>query len=338
MLEVKDLHVRLDTSSDVVKAVNGVSFEVEPGQTIGIVGESGSGKSVLAQSLMQLNPSPPAYYPKGEILYRGEDLLQASEQKMQWIRGNEIAMVFQDPLSSLNPVYTVGTQLIEAIRSHVHIKKKAAKKKAIQLLKDVGIPEPANRIKEYPHQFSGGMRQRVMIALALASNPKLLIADEPTTALDVTIQAEIMELLKELQVKYEMSLIIITHDLGVVANLADYILVMYAGKIVEKGPVNDIFYEAAMPYTWSLLQASPRMDDLDRNLVSIKGQPPNLTSLPKGCKFHPRCPFAEAKCLQQEPILDRRGEDHYAACILSSDDFKKKKQKIHHEKERVTEL
>src|SRR5699024_7413427 len=225
-----------------------------------------------------------------------------------------------------------------AIRSHVHIKKKAAKKKAIQLLKDVGIPEPANRIKEYPHQFSGGMRQRVMIALALASNPKLLIADEPTTALDVTIQAEIMELLKELQVKYEMSLIIITHDLGVVANLADYILVMYAGKIVEKGPVNDIFYEAAMPYTCSLLQASPRMDDLDRNLVSIKGQPPKLTSHPKGLKFHQCCPSEEEKCLQQEPIVDRRGEDHYDACKLSSDDFKKKKQKIHHEKERVTEL
>src|SRR5699024_1561301 len=298
VLEMKDLHVRLDTSSGVVKAVDGVSFEIRAGQTIGIVGESGSGKSVLAQSLMQLNPSPPAYYPKGEILYRGEDLLQASEQKMQWIRGNEIAMVFQDLLSSLNLVYTVWTQLIEAIRSHVHIKKKAAKKKAIHLLKDVGIPEPANRIKEYPHQFSGGMRQRVMIALALASNPKLLIADEPTTALEVTIQAEIMELLKELQVKYEMSLIIITHALGVVANLADYILVMYAGKIVEKGPVNDIFYEAAMPYTWSLLQASPRMDDLDRNLVSINGQPPNLTSRPKDCKFYPRCPFAECKCLK----------------------------------------
>lgn len=338
MLEVKDLHVRLDTSSGVVKAVDGVSFEIRAGKTLGIVGESGSGKSVLAQSLMQLNPSPPAYYPKGEILYQGDDLLKASEQKMQWIRGNEIAMVFQDPLSSLNPVYTVGTQLIEAIRSHVHMKKKVAKDKAIQLLKDVGIPEPARRIQEYPHQFSGGMRQRVMIAMALASNPRLLIADEPTTALDVTIQAEIMELLKELQVKYEMSLIIITHDLGVVANLADDILVMYAGRIVEKGPVNDIFYESVMPYTWSLLQASPRMDDLDRELVSIKGQPPNLTSLPKGCKFHPRCPFAEAKCLQQEPVLDRRGEDHYAACILSSDAFKKKIERKHHEKERVTEL
>lgn len=338
MLEVKDLHVRLDTTSGVVKAVDGVSFKVRPGKTLGIVGESGSGKSVLAQSLMQLNPSPPAYYPKGEILYQGKDLLQTSEQDMQSIRGNEIAMIFQDPLSSLNPVYPIGAQLMEAIRSHIPIKKKAAKDKAIQLLKDVGIPESASRIKEYPHQFSGGMLQRVMIAMALASHPKLLIADEPTTALDVTIQAEIMTLLQELQVKYDMSLIIITHDLGVVANLADDMLVMYAGRIVEKGSVNDIFYRSAMPYTWSLLEASPRMDEWDRGLVSIEGQPPHLTSLPKGCKFHPRCPFAEAECLQQEPVLGKRGEDHYAACILSSDTFTRKKERIRHEKGRVTKL
>lgn len=338
MLEVKDLHVRLDTTSGVVKAVDGVSFKVRPGKTLGIVGESGSGKSVLAQSLMQLNPSPPAYYPKGEILYQGKDLLQTSEQDMQSIRGNEIAMIFQDPLSSLNPVYPIGAQLMEAIRSHIPIKKKAAKDKAIQLLKDVGIPESASRIKEYPHQFSGGMLQRVMIAMALASHPKLLIADEPTTALDVTIQAEIMTLLQELQVKYDMSLIIITHDLGVVANLADDMLVMYAGRIVEKGSVNDIFYRSAMPYTWSLLEASPRMDEWDRGLVSIEGQPPHLTSLPKGCKFHPRCPFAEAECLQQEPVLEKRGEDHYAACILSSDTFTRKKERIRHEKGRVTKL
>lgn len=328
MLEVKDLHVRLDTTSGVVKAVDGVSFKVRPGKTLGIVGESGSGKSVLAQSLMQLNPSPPAYYPKGEILYQGKDLLQTSEQDMQSIRGNEIAMIFQDPLSSLNPVYPIGAQLMEAIRSHIPIKKKAAKDKAIQLLKDVGIPESASRIKEYPHQFSGGMLQRVMIAMALASHPKLLIADEPTTALDVTIQAEIMTLLQELQVKYDMSLIIITHDLGVVANLADDMLVMYAGRIVEKGSVNDIFYRSAMPYTWSLLEASPRMDEWDRGLVSIEGQPPHLTSLPKGCKFHPRCPFAEAECLQQEPVLEKRGEDHYAACILSSDTFTDRKSVV----------
>ncbi|MFT4412230.1 ABC transporter ATP-binding protein [Fredinandcohnia humi] len=322
MLEVKDLKVYLDTAEGIVKAVDGVSFTIKPGQTVGIVGESGSGKSVLARSLMQLNPSPPTFYPQGEILFEGLNLLELNERKLRSIRGKEIAMIFQDPMSSLNPIFRIGTQLIEAIRTHQKLSRKEAEKRAIELLTDVGIPDPELRMKDYPHQFSGGMRQRVLIAIALACKPKLLIADEPTTALDVTIQAQILELMKSLQEKYGMAIIIITHDLGVVARLTDKIMVMYSGRIVEDGSTNDIFYRTSMPYTWSLLRSLPRLDaNRKERLVPIQGQPPNLVSPPNGCNFSPRCPFATAECLDVDPQLTDRENGHQAACVLSQSEF-----------------
>lgn len=329
MLEVKSLKVHLDTPDGIVKAVDDVSLTVGAGETVGIVGESGSGKSVLALSLMQLNPEPPAFYPQGEILFEGRNLFNMNERELRKIRGNEIAMIFQDPMSSLNPVFRIGDQLVEAIRTHQQISRKEAERKAIELLTDVGIPDPDRRMRDYPHQFSGGMRQRVLIAIALACQPKLLIADEPTTALDVTIQAQILTLMKDIQKKYGMAIMIITHDLGVVANLADKVLVMYSGRIVEKGNVEDIFYRTSMPYTWSLLRSLPRIDaQVHERLQSIKGQPPNLISPPKGCNFHPRCPFATEECLQADPSLTGRGEGHYAACILSKQEFDKQKEQI----------
>lgn len=326
LLEVNNLKVYLDTANGVVKAVDGVSFSIRAGETVGIVGESGSGKSVLARSLMQLNPSPPAFYPEGEILFEGKDLLERSEKELRHIRGNEISMIFQDPMSSLNPIFKIGHQLIEAIRTHQHLTRREAEKRAIELLTDVGIPDPELRMKDYPHQFSGGMRQRVLIAIALACNPKLLIADEPTTALDVTIQAQILELMRNIQQKYGTAIIIITHDLGVVAQLADRILVMYSGRIVESGTTDDIFYNTAMPYTWSLLRSLPRLDtETHERLVPIQGQPPNLVNPPKGCNFHPRCPFATPACLEVDPVLTERGPGHRAACILSKAEFAERK-------------
>ncbi|ASN03589.1 ABC transporter ATP-binding protein [Virgibacillus necropolis] len=327
MLEVKNLKVHLDTPSGIVKAVDDVSFTVEAGQTVGIVGESGSGKSVLALSLLQLNPEPTAFYPQGGILYEGRNLLDLSEREIRKVRGNEIAMVFQDPMSSLNPVFRIGDQLVEAIRTHQNMSRREAEKKAIELLSDVGIPDPKHRMRDYPHQFSGGMRQRVLIAIALACQPKLLIADEPTTALDVTIQAQILNLMKNIQKKYGMAIIIITHDLGVVANLADKILVMYSGRIVEEGSAEDIFYRTSMPYTWSLLRSLPRLDsDVHERLLSIQGQPPNLIDPPKGCNFHPRCPFVTPDCLEVDPDLTERDNGHLAACILSHSEFEERKQ------------
>ncbi|MFS0861972.1 ABC transporter ATP-binding protein [Fredinandcohnia sp. 179-A 10B2 NHS] len=318
MLEVKNLKVYLDTAEGIVKAVDSVSFSIEPGQTIGIVGESGSGKSVLARSLMQLNPVPPTFYPEGEIVFEGQNLLKMNERSLRKIRGKEIAMVFQDPMSSLNPIFKIGNQIIEAIRTHQKMSRKDAEKKAIELLSDVGIPDPELRMKDYPHQFSGGMRQRVLIAMALACNPKLLIADEPTTALDVTIQAQILELMKNLQKKYGTAIIIITHDLGVVARLADKIMVMYSGRIVEEGTAADVFYRTSMPYTWSLLRSLPRLDaNNHERLIPIQGQPPNLVSPPKGCNFSPRCPFASKDCLEIDPVLTERASGHQSACILS---------------------
>lgn len=329
MLEVKDLKVSLDTGGGIVKAVDGVSFTVEAGQTVGIVGESGSGKSVLARSIMQLNPEPPAFYPQGEVLFEDHNLLEMKEKELRKIRGNDIAMIFQDPMSSLNPVFRVGDQLVEAIRTHQDIPRRAAKKKAIELLTDVGIPDPTLRMRDFPHQFSGGMRQRVLIAIALACNPKLLIADEPTTALDVTIQAQILELMKDIQRKYGTAIIIITHDLGVVANLADKILVMYSGRIVEEGSAGDIFYRTSMPYSWSLLRSLPRLDsDVHERLLSIQGQPPNLEDPPSGCNFHPRCPFATEECLEVDPSLTERGNGHFAACIFSDAQLEERKQQI----------
>lgn len=327
MLEVKNLKIQLSTAGGLVKAVDNVSFTVEPGQTLGIVGESGSGKSVLAMSLTRLNPEPPAYYPEGSIIFEGQDVLKLNNRELRKLRGKDIAIISQDPMSSLNPVFRIGDQLLEAIQTHEKIPKKEAKKKAIELLKDVGIPDPEQRMKNYPHQFSGGMRQRVLIAIALACKPKLIIADEPTTALDVTIQAQILELLKSVQKKFGTAIIIITHDLGVVASLADKILVMYSGRIVEEGIAEDIFYNTSMPYTWSLLRSLPRMDTNSRErLLNIKGQPPDLINPPEGCNFYLRCPFAAEKCLETDPILTERNQGHLAACVFSKKEFDLKKE------------
>lgn len=336
MLEVNDLNVRITTERGIVKAVNGVSFTVKQGQTVGIVGESGSGKSVLAKSIMRLNPEATTTYPKGDIIYQDKHILQLTEKSMRSIRGNEISMVFQDPMSSLNPVFTIGHQLMEAIRTKRKTSRREAETKAIELLKDVGIQDPVRRMREYPHQFSGGMLQRVLIAIALASKPKLLIADEPTTALDVTIQAQILNLFKNIQKKYGMAIIIITHDLGVVANIADQVLVMYSGKIVEQGETNDIFYNCSMPYTWSLLRAIPRFDtDHSERLLNIKGQPPNLLDLTTGCSFYPRCPFASEQCRITTPPLKQVSKDHYVACLLSEDEFKEKVKNMYVDTEGV---
>ncbi|MGP4066262.1 ABC transporter ATP-binding protein [Oceanobacillus sp. M65] len=312
----------------MVQAVDGVSFTVRAGETLGIVGESGSGKSVLANSIMQLNPNPPTFYPEGEILFEGSNLLKLSEKQLRKIRGNEIGMIFQDPMSSLNPVFKVGAQLVEAILTHQKMSRKDAKALAIELLKDVGIPDAERRMDDYPHHFSGGMRQRVLIAIALAGNPKLLIADEPTTALDVTIQAQILELMKGIQEKYGTAIIIISHDLGVISQMAEKVLVMYSGRIVEKGSVNDIFYRTSMPYTWSLLRSLPRLDGLAQRLINIEGQPPNLVSPPKGCNFHPRCPFATETCLEIDPELMPRKEGHWVACILTEQEFETEKERL----------
>lgn len=322
MLEIKNLKAHIDTPDGVVKAVDGVSFAIKPGETVGIVGESGSGKSVLAHSIMQLNPKPPTFYPQGEILFEGKNLLRLKEKELRKIRGNEIAMIFQDPMSSLNPVFKIGDQLMEAVLTHHSMSKSKAKQRAIELLTDVGIPDPEKRMNAYPHQFSGGMRQRVLIAMALACNPKILIADEPTTALDVTIQAQILELMEDIQEKYGTAIIIISHDLGVIARMAEKVLVMYSGRIVEKGKVEDIFNHPSMPYTWSLLRSLPRIDSESRNrLLNIEGQPPNLIHPPSGCNFHPRCPFATEQCKLIDPNLTKRSAEHFAACILSEVEF-----------------
>ncbi|MDZ5712770.1 ABC transporter ATP-binding protein [Jeotgalibacillus haloalkalitolerans] len=329
MLKVENLHVHLNTPAGVVKAVDGITFNIQPGETVGIVGESGSGKSVLAHSLIRLNPEPPAVYPDGEIYFEDRSVLHMNKKELQTFRGKEIAMIFQDPMSSLNPVIRIGRQLTEAILAHRKISKSEAKKKAIELLNDVGIPDPAVRMRSYPHQFSGGMRQRVLIAMALASEPKLLIADEPTTALDVTIQAQVLDLLKSIQQKYGTAIMIITHDMGVVARLADRIMVMYAGKIVESGKAEDIFYHTSMPYTWSLLRSMPVLGSTRHRLISIEGQPPDLINPPKGCAFQPRCPFAMEDCAHSQPALEPRSEAHHlAACLLSESAFEEKKNQM----------
>lgn len=272
---------------------------------------------------------PPCVYPEGEILYEGRDILKLPEKEIRSIRGNDIAMIFQDPMTSLNPVFTVGFQIMEAIRKHQKVDKKEARNRAIQMLRDVGIANPERRIDEYPHQFSGGMRQRAMIAMALSCNPKLLIADEPTTALDVTIQAQILDLISSLQKKYGTAVIMITHDLGVVAKIADRILVMYGGSVVEEGLPGDIFNNPMMPYTWMLLQSIPRLDDKEKKrLLSINGQPPNLHSLPKGCRFQPRCPFSNERCKVELPKLSVRSKGHKAACFLMDEEIKSYRQGV----------
>jgi oligopeptide transport system ATP-binding protein len=296
LLEVRDLHVEFRTRDGVAHAVNGARFTLQPGQTLAILGESGCGKSVTAQAIMGILDSPPGFVTKGEVLYRGVDLLKLPEDERRRVRANKIAMIFQDALSALNPVFTVGFQLGEMFRKHRGMSRRDAKKRAIELLDQVRIPAAAQRVNDYPHQFSGGMRQRVMIAMALALDPEVLIADEPTTALDVTVQAQIMKLLAEVQAERNMGLILITHDMGVVADVADWISVMYAGRVVEEAPVHDIYARPAHPYTKALLESIPRLDLKGQQLSVIKGLPPNLTDIPAGCAFNPRCRYAKDVC------------------------------------------
>ena len=324
ILEVKDLRINFKTYAGLVHAVRGVNFDLKEGETLAIVGESGSGKSVTSNALMKLIPQPPGIYESGQILFNGRDLVPLTDKEMSKVRGNEIAMIFQDPMTSLNPTMKVGRQITEVILQHRKVSKVDAKKRAIELLTQVGIPFPEKRYNQYPHEFSGGMRQRVVIAIALAADPKLLIADEPTTALDVTIQAQILELMKEIQKNSKTSIIFITHDLGVVANIADRVAVMYAGQIVEYGTVNDIFYNPKHPYTWGLLGSMPDLDnDTDELLRTIPGSPPDLTNPPKGDAFAARNEFAMAIDYEQEPPMFQVSETHFAKTWLLHPDAPK---------------
>ncbi|MFD7261048.1 ABC transporter ATP-binding protein [Streptomyces sp. NPDC059874] len=303
LLEVRDLHVEFHTRDGVAKAVNGVSYSVNAGETLAVLGESGSGKSVTAQAIMGILDMPPGKIPHGEIMFQGTDLLKLPAEEYRKIRGSKIAMIFQDALSSLNPVHTVGAQLGEMYRVHRGMSKKDATAKAVELMDRVKIPAAKARVGDYPHQFSGGMRQRIMIAMAMALEPDLIIADEPTTALDVTVQAQVMDLLAELQREMNMGLILITHDLGVVADVADKIAVMYGGRIVENAPVHEIYKNPAHPYTRGLLDSIPRLDQKGQELYAIKGLPPNLLNIPSGCAFNPRCPKAQDVCRTDVPVL-----------------------------------
>ncbi|MEV4533688.1 ABC transporter ATP-binding protein [Asanoa sp. NPDC049518] len=315
LLDVRDLRVEFDTRDGVARVVNGVSFHVDPGETLAILGESGSGKSVTAQAVMGILDTPPAVVRGGQVVFGGEDLLTVSPDRRRQVRGQEIAMVFQDALSALNPVFPVGWQITEALRSRRGIGKADARRRAIELMDMVQIPAAAERVDDYPHEFSGGMRQRVMIAMALAMRPKVLIADEPTTALDVTVQAQIMDLLATLRAELEMALILITHDLGVVADVADRITVMYAGRVVEQADVHTLYASPAHPYTRGLLASVPRLDHRGHGLHSISGTPPNPTAIPEGCAFHPRCPWAQQMCRMTSPVLTRIGRlDRASAC------------------------
>ncbi|MFD4790175.1 ABC transporter ATP-binding protein [Streptomyces sp. NPDC058459] len=314
LLEVRDLHVEFRTRDEVAKAVNGVSYEVGAGETLAVLGESGSGKSVTAQAVMGILDTPPGRITGGQILFRGRDLLTMKEEERRKIRGAGMAMIFQDALSALNPVLSVGDQLGEMFTVHRGMSRKDARKRAVELMDRVRIPGAAQRVRDYPHQFSGGMRQRIMIAMAIALEPALVIADEPTTALDVTVQAQVMDLLAELRREYDMGLVLITHDLGVVADVADRIAVMYAGRIVESAPVHDIYKAPAHPYTRGLLDSVPRLDHKGRELYAIQGLPPSLTRIPPGCAFHPRCSLARDVCRTDEPPLYPAGPGRGSAC------------------------
>jgi oligopeptide/dipeptide ABC transporter ATP-binding protein len=318
LLEVNNLKVSFRTEDGVVKAVDGVSFTVKQGEVLGIVGESGSGKSVTMMSVLRLINDPNMRV-GGDVLYKGRDIMKLSDDQMQEVRGGEIAMIFQDPMTSLNPVYRIGDQIVEAIVTHRDTPKSEAKKRAVDLLKQVGIPQADRRVDDFPHQFSGGMRQRAMIAMALANNPDILIADEPTTALDVTIQAQILELIGRLKDDFNSAVIMITHDLGVVADIADRIAVMYAGRIVEFGDKRELFYDPQHPYTWGLLGSIPRLDrPKQERLHSIEGMPPSLINPPQGCKFRPRCPHAFDKCMEEPELVARVDErQHLDRCWLS---------------------
>lgn len=316
IIEVKDLELSFHTFAGEVKAIRGVNFELKKGETLAIVGESGSGKSVTTKAIMRLLPESNAEYKQGEILFEGKDLTKVSEKNMQKIRGKEISMIFQDPMTSLNPTMPIGRQVMEPILKHQQVSKSEARKKAIEMLNLVGIPNAENRYKMYPHQFSGGQRQRIVIAIALACNPKVLIADEPTTALDVTIQAQILELMKDIQKKFDTSIIFITHDLGVVANVADRVAVMYGGKIVETGTVDEIFYNPQHPYTWGLLSSMPSMDVEDQKLYAIPGTPPDLLNPPAGDAFALRSEYALQIDMEEPPPFFKVSDTHYAATWL----------------------
>ena len=317
LMEVKDLAVRFHTEEGVVHAVNGVSYTLHEGETLGVVGESGCGKTVHALAIMGLIPIPPGEIPSGEVNFRGRDLMKLSPNKRRLVRGAEIAMIFQDPMTSLNPVLTIGRQITEALRLHLGMDNEQARARAAELLAMVGIPSAAQRLDDYPHQFSGGMRQRAMIAMGLSCNPQLLIADEPTTALDVTIQAQILDLVRRLRDKIGMAMIWISHDLGVVAGLADTVQVMYAGYIVERGTAKDVYKDSRHPYTIGLLGSLPRLDQKNERLFSIEGSPPDMRYLPKGCPFMTRCPYRIAKCDEENPLLKLVPDgaaDHTMAC------------------------
>ncbi|MEV4433823.1 ABC transporter ATP-binding protein [Streptomyces sp. NPDC049585] len=328
-LSVRDLRIHFDTDDGLVKSVDGVSFDVRAGRTLGIVGESGSGKSVTSLGVMGLHRTARARI-SGEVWLDGEELIAADPDRVRTLRGRKMAMIFQDPLSAMHPYYTVGSQIVEAYRTHHDVDKKTARKRAIEMLDRVGIPQPDRRVDDYPHQFSGGMRQRAMIAMALVNNPELLIADEPTTALDVTVQAQILDLIRDLQKEFGSAVVIITHDLGVVAELADDLLVMYAGRCVERGPAEKVFSSPQHPYTWGLLGSMPRIDRAQtERLIPVKGSPPSLINVPPGCAFNPRCPYAdlpkdgitrsERPELQLVPGTDD-GRPHHSACHLSPEE------------------
>ncbi len=315
LLQVKDLRTYFYTEEGVVKAVDGVTYDVAEGETLALVGESGCGKSISALSILRLIPIPPGRIVSGEVIFENEDLLKLSEEDIRHIRGNKISMVFQEPMTSLNPVLTIGKQLTEAIELHLKLDKEASMQRAVQLLEMVGVAEAERRVSDYPHQFSGGMRQRVMIAMALSCNPKLLIADEPTTALDVTIQAQVLEVMARLSREFGTSVIIITHNLGVVARYADRVNVMYAGKIIESSTAANVYADPRHPYTLGLLASVPRLDQLHGDkLIPIEGLPPDLAQLPPGCSFYPRCVYRIDKCKEEYPPLQLVAENHYAAC------------------------
>ena len=315
LLEIRSLSTHFLTDDGVVRAVENVSLEIYPGEILSLVGESGCGKSVTGLSVLRLIPTPPGKIVSGAVLFDGRDLLTLEEKDMERVRGNDISMVFQEPMTSLNPVFTIGDQIMEAILLHQKVDKREARRKAIEMLDRVKIPSPEVRIDSYPHQLSGGMRQRAMIAMALSCQPKLLIADEPTTALDVTIQAEVLRLLKEIQREMGMSVMLITHDLGVVSEIADRVVVMYAGRIVESGPIDSIFGGMRHPYTRGLLESIPHLEERRKRLNAIPGQVPNPMDLPSGCKFHPRCHLRIDECQREEPPLFPVNGDHFSRCI-----------------------
>ncbi|GAB2659294.1 ABC transporter ATP-binding protein [Saccharopolyspora gloriosae] len=319
LLDVEDLHVEFRTRDGVAKVLNGVSYHVKAGETLAVLGESGSGKSVTAQTVMGILDTPPGFVTGGAIRYDGEDLLTATEDRRRQLRGESMSMIFQDALSALNPVYTVGFQIAEQLRTRRGMSRKDATARAVELLDQVKIPNAKQRVKEYPHQFSGGMRQRAMIAMSLALDPELLIADEPTTALDVTVQAQIMDLLDELRRDRGMGLILITHDLGVVAEVADRIVVMYAGRIVESADAYGLYEQPGHPYTEGLMRSIPRLDLKGQDLETIKGLPPNLMKIPSGCPFHPRCPRAEDRCREQVPEQHQLGSGRTSACHFAEE-------------------